>query len=366
MRYPILSLHHVGSGGAVSLVSANVPYTSLQWTRRFSSCGEFEAALNCEMPVEWPGRYIATLSEHDEFAVVEKLAYTEGPDGGSPVISGRFGESLFDRYRLGAGGEEVRGANWRQAVTAAMQAWHMSDLPPLALGDGTAAKTGSSYALAGDAGNSAMELILSCASSNGAYPVIAYDRAANPSGFELRIVDGLDRTRGQGERPWWVFSLSLGSSSQVGYTGDYSVACSEVVAHAEKDVDGSTASVTQTVGVPGFDADAQWEQRAYEDVGSLIGQDETPTASLVSQAGLLRAYDHMPSLAVDCDDMSDLYREGWDVGDLVEAEVRGLSLTAVERIEEAREIYDSDGPRVEATVGTKSISKIARAMIGRR
>ena len=255
-----MSLHHVGSGGAISLVSANVPYTSLQWTRRFSSCGEFEAALNCEMPVEWPGRYIATLSDHDEFAVVEKLSYTEGPDGGSPVISGRFGESLFDRYKLGAGGEEVRGANWRQAVTAAMQAWHMGDLPPLALGDGTAAKTGSSYTLAGDAGNSAMELIMSCASSNGAYPVIAYDRAANPSGFELRIFDGLDRTRGQSERPWWVFSLSLGSSSQVAYNGDYSVACSEVVAHAEKDADGASVSVTQTVGVPGFDADAQWEQ----------------------------------------------------------------------------------------------------------
>lgn len=365
MRAPTLSVHHVSPDGAVSLVAANVPYSSLQWTRRLSSCGQFEASLCCELPFPWPGRFVATLSDHAQVAVVEKLEHVEGSDGTEPKVSGRFAESLFDRYKMGPGGESVRGANWRQAVTSAMRAWHMGDVPPLSLGAGTEEQTGSSYALSGDAGKSAMEAIFACASSNGAYPEIVYDRAANPDGFELRIIDGKDRTRAQRDRPWWVFSLLLGSASSVSYTGDYSVGCSEVVAHAEKDVDGTTVSVTQTVAVPGFDPETQWEQRAYEDVGSLVGQDETPTAALVSQSGLLRAYDHMPALAVDCDALSDSYLTGWDVGDLVEVEVAGLSLVATERIEEAREIYDSDGPRVEATVGTKTISKLARA-VGRR
>lgn len=365
MRHPTLSIHRVSPGGAVSLVAANVSYSSLQWTRRFSACGQFEAVLSVGIPFPWPGRFIATLSDHSQVAVIEKADVAEGAGGGEPKISGRFAESLFDRYKMGQGGESVRGANWRQAVTAAMRSWHMNDIPPLSLGAGTEEQTGSSYVLSEDAGKSAMEAIFACASSNGSYPEIAYDRSAYPNGFELRLIDGKDRTRAQKDRPWWVFSLMLGSASSVTYSGDYSVGCSEVVAHAEKDVDGTTVSVTQTVAVPGFDPETQWAQRAYEDVGSLIGQDAVPTASLVTQAGLLRAYDHTPALAIDCDAVSDSYLTGWDVGDLVEVELAELSLVAVERIEEAREIYDGDGPRVEATVGTKTISKLARA-VGRR
>lgn len=366
MIFPTMCIHHVGADGSVELVAANVPYSSLQWTRRLSSCGDFQAELACELPVPWPGRYIVTLSGHDEIAFVEKCEGDDGAGASPPAISGRFGESAYDRYKMGPGGESCRGSSWRQAVTAALSAWHMGDLPPIRLGDGTQASSGSSYVLSGDAGKSAMDAIVSCASSNGARVVLSYDRSKDASSLEARIVDGLDRTRAQRDRPWWVFSISLGSSTSVSYSGDYSVACSEVIAHAEKDSDGETLSVTESVAVPGFDAETQWLQRAYEDVGSLIGQDEQPTPELVRNAGLIRAYDHMPSVAVDCDSASESYRSGWDVGDLVEVEMARLSLVAQERVEEAREIYDKDGPRVEASVGTKEISKVARAMMGRR
>ena len=54
------------------------------------------------------------------------------------------------------------------------------------------------------------------------------------------------------------------------------------------------------------------------------------------------------------------------MGDLVEAELPSLSLVAKQRIEEVREIWKAEGHTVEATVGTKQLSRIARAMIGRR
>ena len=359
----VLSIHHVSAGGAISLVAANVPFNNLQWTRRLSSCGEFSALLACPLPVAWPGRYLVTLSGRDEVGVVERV---DLETGSLPTLAGRFAECLWDRFRLTRAGATARGANWRQAVTAALSAWHMGDVPPLSMGEGTQAQTGSSYALSGGAGDSAMETIYGCTAANGSRPVVGYDRDADPTNLSVRLVDGLDRTRSQRERPFWVFSLASGSSSGVSYSGDYSCACSEVDAYAEQGQDESLVAVERTVPVPGFDASSQWAARAYEDVGSLVGQDVTPTADLVDQGGALRAYDHMPALAVDATVSGEGYRESWDLGDLCEVEVPELGLVAQERVEEVREVVKPEGVTVEATLGTKQLSRVARAMISRR
>lgn len=359
---PIVSLHRVGADGSISLVSANVPYANLQWTRRMSSCGQFELQLACPMPAPWPGRYLVAAQGLPEVGVVEKVAASESPDGTDAALSGRFAECLWDRYRFRERGGTARGANWRQAVTAALAAWHMGDLPPLSMGAGTEEASGSSYALSGGAGDSAMETVYGCAHANGAYPLVSYDRDADPGRLSVRIVDGLDRTRAQSERPLAVFSLAFGSASEVSYSGDYSVSCSEVAAYAEKDVDQATVAVSRTLPVPGFDPATQWEARAYEDVGSLIDQDAEPTAALVDAEGALRAYDHMPQLAIDGTVSGEGYGEWWDLGDLCEAEMPSLGLVASERIEEVRIVAKQSGVTVEATLGTKQISKLARAM----
>ena len=359
----VLSIHRVSEGGAISLAAANVPYNNLQWTRRLSTCGEFFALLACPLPVEWPGRYLVTLSGRDEVGLVEKC---EGETGTLPTLRGRFAECLWDRLRFGRAGATARGASWRQAVTAALSAWHMGDVPPLAMGEGTEAATGSSYALSGGAGDSAMETIYGCTVANGSRPVVGYDRDADPTHLSVRLVDGLDRTRAQRERPFWVFSLALGTATAVTYSGDYSCACSEVVAYAEQGQDEDLVAVERTVAVPGFDPATQWAARAYEDVGSLIGQDVAPTAALVDQGGALRAYDHMPEVAIDNTVTGEGYRETWDLGDLCDADVPELGLAASERVEEVREVIKPEGVTVEATLGTKQLSRIARALMGRR
>ena len=360
---PVLSIWGVSPAGAVSLIAANVPYASLQWTRRVSSCGEFCAELACASPVPWPGRYLVTLEGHDEVGVVEKLDGSEGSDGEPAKLSGRFAECLWDRYRFGAGGASVAGANWRQAVTAGLAAWHMGDIPRLAMGEGTQPGSGGGYVLAGDAGKSGMETIYGCASGNGAYPLVTLGE----SGLVARIVTGLDRTRGQAKNPICLFSLMQASASKVSYCGDWSPACSELVAHAEKDNgDAGKTVVDRTVPVPGFDAATMWRARAYEDVGSLIGQDQTPTAANVDAAGALRAYDHQAAIATDAAVTGAGYREHWDLCDLCEVEMPSMGLAMTARIEEVREVYKPSGGTVEATVGTKRISRIARAMMGRR
>ena len=365
LNMPVVSLHSVSPAGAISLIAANIPYSNLQWTRRMSGVGEFAIELACPMPAEWPGRYLLTASGHDEVGVVEKCEASEGDGGATASLSGRFAECLWDRYKLKAPAS-ARGANWRQAVTAALSSWHMGDLPPLAMGDGTEAATGSSYAISGAAGDSAMELIYQCASANGARPVIGYDRDADPAHLSVRIVDGADRTTGQSARPFFIMSLEMGTASGIDYSGDYSVACSEVAAHAEKDADGDTLSVDRTVQVPGFDAATMWEARAYEDVSSLMDDDEAPSASAVDQAANLRTYDHMPEIGMDGSVSQAGYREEWDVGDLIEGRMPSLGLIATERVEEAREVHKKEGSTVEATVGTKAISRIRRALMGRR
>ena len=277
------SLHHVSASGAVELVAANVPYTSLLWTRRLSEPGEFSLKLACDSPVAWPGRYLVTVDGRDEVGIVEKVEGTWDGSDSNAEFSGRFGECLWDRYQLAAGGQTARGANWRQAVTAALRSWHMPDLPPLALGSGTQSSTGSSYRLSGEAGDTASEVIYDCTYANDARPLVGYDRGADRERLSVRIIDGVDRTRDQKANPWCVFSLQMGSAVDVGYSGDYSTSCSVVMAHAEKQNGEDEIVVDRTVKVPGFDNSVQWQARAYEDVASLIDRDEDPTPALVEE-----------------------------------------------------------------------------------
>lgn len=360
LDHPELDIHRVDPGGAISLVSANVPYNTLQWTRKLATCGQFEALLDCELPVPFPGRYIVTASGMDEVGIIEKVSASEAASDSSVSVSGRFAESIWDRYQLDAGGATVRGADWRQAVTLACSSWHMPDVPAIALGAGTAAQTGQGYALSGGEGDSAMEAIYARTEANGAYPLLTYDRATD-TGFVLEIREGLDRTRDQTENPIAVFSLGMGSASMMGYNGDYSVACSEVIAYASKEQDGVTTAVRRVVAVPGFDQASAWRARAFEDVSSLLDQDDVPTAGLVDASGLLRTYDHMPSIAIDGTVYGDGYRSWWDLGDLCEVEMPSIGLSARERVEEVRIVANPSGVTVEGTLGTKQISKLMRA-----
>ncbi|WP_270207999.1 Gp37-like protein [Eggerthella lenta] len=358
----IMSMHHVAPDGSLSLVAANVPYANLQWSRSFSAPGSFCALLACPLPVEWPGRYVVTLDGRAEVGVLEKVEASEGSDASSPAISGRFAESWLSRYRFGPGGEAASGANWRQAATSAIGKWRLSDLPRISMGSGTEKPSGSSYKIVGEAGRAASEAVYAACSANGAYPLVTYDRDAAPDRMEARLVDGLDRTRAQSDRPIALLSLAMGDVTKIKYSGDYSTACSSVVAYASP-VDEGAAPVVQAVPVDGFDPATQWDQVAVEDVGSLIDSDADPTAAAVYEAGRLRALDHMPALSIDC---SVPFRGEWDLGDVVEVEIESMRLSAALRVEAVREVYKPEGSTVEVTVGTKSISKIARAMIGRR
>ena len=363
MTAPVLNIHAVDPSGAISLTAANVPYSNLQWNRSRSAPGTFAALIACPLPVAWPGRYLVTLDGRDEVGVLEKVEAED--DGTPPTLSGRFAESLWARYRLGAGGRTIAGANWRQAATEALCAWHMGDLPSLALSDGCERATGTGYSITGAAGASASDLIYQCANGNSAHHLITYDRDANPGSLIVRIVDERDLTTGQSALPWKVFGLQLGSALSASYSGDYSTACSVVIAHAD-DTTGEGSGVTVNVPVPSFDPSAQWEQSAYEDVASLIDSGASPTTRLVTEAGRLRAQDHEAALEVDCSAISAGYRTDWDLGDLCEAEIISLGLTAVERIEEVRETIKPEGETLDVTLGTKYLSRISRAIISNR
>lgn len=362
----IISIYHVSTAGEINLVSANVPYSNLQWNRCLSTCGTFEIELACSMPITWAGRYLVCADERDEVGILEKVDVTEGASVGAPKLSGRFAECLFDRWKAPAAGASVSGANWRQAVTQALNTWHMSDIPPLKLSDGTKSKSGSSYVLALEAGKSAMEGIYGVTLDAGSRPLVTFDRDTDPKNMYVKLIDGINRTRSQSTNPVCVMSLGLTTADEVSYTGDYSCACSEVLAHAEQTSGDTETKVDRTISVSTFNKSTMWQQRAYEDVSSLIDRDTTPTAALVDAAGRLRSYDHMESVSVDVSANGLGYLDTWDLGDLVEVEVKSFGLVAQERVETVNEVWKDTGHTVSATVGTKQLSKIARALIGKR
>lgn len=361
---PVISIHKVSVYGTIDLIAANFPYSSLLWTRRMSTVGDFECALLGPFPAPWPGRYIVTASGRPEVGIVEKIEVDE--DGGTApaTVSGRFLESLWDRWRVTPSSLPATGGSWRQAVTAACRSWHCSDAPLIRPGAGTDVGRGESYKITDDYGKSGMELIYSETAAHGARPMLSYNRAKSGD-VELRIVDGVDRTRTQDSVPPCIFSLALASVSSISFAEDVSAAASVVMAYCEAQ-DGTV--VEQPAYVPGFDPASGWESVAVEDVGSLLSLPDgvEPTPEQVAQAGGLRAYDHMPVVSIDFDCTRVGYMDEWDLCDLVEVEVPSLGLVAVQRIEEVRESYDSDGPKLEVTAGTKQMSRLARAMLGRR
>ena len=353
----VLSAYHVTSAGVASLVAANLPYSNLQWDRSLSTCGTFAAQLVGGMPLDWPGRYLVTRSDRPEVGVLEKVEASEGSDGVSASVSGRFAECLLDRRAFGPDGGSVSGANWRQAVTAAFATWPMPDAPAIAMGAGTASGTGSSYVIRVGAGKSGMDQVYSVAAANGAYPTLSLDWSSG--GLVLAIVDGLDRTRSQSARPVCVFSLEMASASSADYSGDYSVSCSEVLAWAKGSGDGTTASSSVSVG--GFDQETMWQGIAAEDVSSLCSG--SPTADEAASAGRLRAYDHMPSLSIGMEPMGSGYGSWWDLGDTCEVDMPSAGVSCAARIESVREVVKKEGATLEVELGTKRISKAARAIM---
>ena len=253
----IASIWHVDATGAISLVTPNVPYSSMQWTRRASTVGEFTIELACPMPVEWPGRYLVTIDAEREVGIIEKVDAAEDDSGDSATISGRFAESLLDRWKAPSAGASVSGANARQAITSAFSTWHMDDAPEIAMGEGTEGKTGSSVAISLGSGDSAMEGMYSVAEDAGLVPILTLDWQAGT--LVLEIVEGVDRTRGQSVRPVQVFSLAMATLADASYSGDYSVACSEVLAHGEKGEDGDKIpAVFVQATEPAADIGAVW------------------------------------------------------------------------------------------------------------
>jgi hypothetical protein len=351
----ILSAYHVASDGSVELVAANLPYSNLQWNRSLSTCGTFSAQLVGSLPLSWPGRYLVVRSDRPEVGVLEKVEASEDDGGVTASMSGRFAECLLDRRAFGPDGGSVSGADWRQAVTQAFATWPMPDAPAISMGDGTAAKTGSSYAIRVDAGKTGMANVYSVASANGAYPTLSLDWEAGD--LELSIVDGLDRTRSQSDRPVCVFSLDMATATSTSYSGDYSVSCSEVLAWAKAPSQDAVA-VTSEVAVPGFDAETMWQGVAAEDVSTLCS--DSPTATEAASAGRLRTYDHMPALSIEMDPMGSGYGSWWDLGDTCEADVPAAGVSCSARIEEVREVVKTDGATLEVSLGTKRISRAAR------
>ena len=360
MEDTILSIYHVSESGAISLRVANVPFENLQWNRRLSACGDFSVELVGDMPVAWPGRYLLVRSNRKEVGLIEKVEYDED-ESKSVIVSGRFAECLLDRRSFGPDGGSVAGANWRQAVTEAFSSWVMQDAPAIRNGTGTEQATGSSYAIRASSKDTAMEAVYAVTAAQSAYPVLEFDWEAGE--LVLTIIEGVDRTRDQSERPVMVFSLEMATAQATSYSGDYSVACSEVIAYTQSYAEGEEG-IEETISVPGFDAETMWRASASEEVSSLCS--DTPTSAEVTEAGRLRAYDHMPALAVDVDVLGSGYGTVWDLADTCEADIPQAGVSCSARVEEVREVEKKSGVTLSASLGSKELTKVARAMMRMR
>lgn len=93
-----LEIHALDEG--FNIVAPNIPYTSLQWNRRYYECGDFTCVVpsNVYSP-DWA--YIYT-SDRPETGVIQKVEYEDARHGDNDVdvvtLSGFFTEKWLNDY----------------------------------------------------------------------------------------------------------------------------------------------------------------------------------------------------------------------------------------------------------------------------
>lgn len=346
-------------GGFAPMLPIVDAYSSLQWTRRYYECGEFEL----HAPVEFcdllkNGQYVYR-NDAVETGLIEEFGYSLD-DGGeeSVYVKGRFLNALLDNRVV----ESTKNLNGNAEVVMRLLVNSYAISPADSLRVINKLVLGEVNGVGGTAGDqilgdSLMEYFDSLCIEQDVSYLIAYNPVLDKLVFT--VWQGLDRSDGQTANNLAVFSRDFENISSESYVRDSKdLRNFAYVAGGEDDNPVVVTVSTQAAG--------DTRREMYIDAGSVKQKDDdgNPISDAAYQA-LLSNYG-LNKLAGQCvaENVNTVihpygnleYKKDFDLGDFCIVQNTRIGYQTRQRITEVKEVFENGCTQVEAVFGTEKMT----------
>ena len=347
-------------GGFKPLLPVVDAYSSLQWTRKYCECGDFELHTPmtfCEVLRE--GKYVYR-GDAKETGMIEEFGYSLESGGEESVyVKGRFLNALLEN-RVANAVKTVR--NTAEVVMrtlvntyAISPADSARQIQKLELG--VLNGVGSYVETQIEEGENLLEYFEGLCAQQEVSCLIRYDFYADKLIFE--VWKGLDRSDAQTENNMAVFSREFENISSESYviSRDKYKNFAYVVGGEDE------APIIETVSVM---AAGEERREMYIDAGNIKQKDdngdpisEADYRALLRQRGLEKLKEHTVAESVDTaihPNGNLTYKKDFDLGDLCVVRNGRIGYQTVQRITEIKETYENGSAEIQAVFGNEKVT----------
>ena len=330
---------------------AYLPYFNLQWTREYYQPGQFSVQI-AAADFQPSMAYLYT-PDRPETGIIQKVALTETVKGRFLQLSGYFLEAnLNDKvvwptyYATGS----------IPSAVVAMLRQYKDDIPLLTVADAPAVQTDETswQETGGPLADVAYTRLRTVQHSLRC----RYDYQANT--ITAEIWQGLDRTQEQAANPFVTFSDGFGNLAQVDASMDRSNYKNYAVVVGQDQAENRKVAYADLSG-------GGYKRVLYVDARSERWDSEKQTESeylaSLQQKGLDALLDYAVIHNVDIQAAAGgfVYREDWDLGDLVDVIVAEIGMAMQARIVTVREVFKQNNHTVEIELGDKKLTQLQKA-----
>lgn len=330
---------------------AYLPYFNLQWTREYYQPGQFSVQI-AAADFQPSMAYLYT-PDRPETGIIQKVALTETVKGRFLQLSGYFLEAnLNDKvvwptyYATGS----------IPSAVVAMLRQYKDDIPLLTVADAPAVQTDETswQETGGQLADVAYTRLRTVQHSLRC----RYDYQANT--ITAEIWQGLDRTQEQAANPFVTFSDGFGNLAQVDASMDRSNYKNYAVVVGQDQAENRKVAYADLSG-------GGYKRVLYVDARSERWDSEKQTESeylaSLQQKGLDALLDYAVIHNVDIQAAAGgfVYREDWDLGDLVDVIVAEIGMAMQARIVTVREVFKQNNHTVEIELGDKKLTQLQKA-----
>ena len=309
-------------------------FESLIWRRKYFACGEFSFYISANMFESLKSASYICKSDSDEIGIIESFKLTDT----NLIIKGRFGRSLLSRYVIYP---TVTVKN--KSVGATLSEQVSERMTGISIGNVVEGENITTQ----QTGGTLMDWADSLTIEQGLTHDIVYDYAENKLAFTVK--QGRDLRQEQNVNNPVVFSPEW--DNLIGFEYD----------HSERDyknyaiVSGEDSGTDRKNVVVDMVADGDERRELWVDAKSLRSDGFTQEEYLsnLEQYGRekLSAYGRIDCFSADVTADSYVYREDYDLGDIVNVSVPKYGIYADFRITEIEEVYEKGERSLSLTFG---------------
>lgn len=330
---------------------AYLPYFNLQWTREYYQPGQFSVQI-AAADFQPDMAYLYT-PDRPETGIIQKVELTETIKGRFVQLSGYFLEAILNDKVVWP---TYYAAGTIPAAVVAMLRQYKDDIPLLTVADAPAVQTDETswQETGGQLADVAYTRLRTVQHSLRC----RYDYQANT--ITAEIWQGMDRTQEQAANPFVTFSDGFGNLAQVDASMDRSNYKNYAVVVGQDQAENRKVAYADLSG-------GGYKRVLYVDARSERWDSEKRTeaeylASL-QQKGLDALLDYAIINNVDIQTAAGgfVYREDWDLGDLVDVIVAEIGMAMQARIVTVREVFKQNNHTVEIELGDKKLTQLQKA-----